>query len=240
MLHGFSSLFYNCPGFCVYERVPPPPCRQCCNSGHGHCFFQQPTSQLGQSCLPTRRVIFSLPIFRSAMGCNIRTHHAAGISRGRPTHVLERSQSIGHGPGLLAFVAARLLPPCTACCAIFNFGDAFIVMLNVILKIGLSNARCSQAGWCFFLGFWAAKNATRFSREGADCFFDFGAHRLCLITLLLAAQSSLFLLMLHALLSRVVTPGKSIFLDASVRKSSFTFYFRSSIVIACVAGVGLK
>jgi hypothetical protein len=99
------------------------------------------------------------------------------------------------------------------------------VLLNVILKIGLSDARCSQAGWCFFLGLWAAKNATRFSREGADCFFDFGAHRLCLVTLLLAAQSDLFLLMLHALLSRVVTPGKSIFLDASVGKSSFTFLY---------------
>jgi hypothetical protein len=73
-----------------------------------------------------------------------------------------------------------------------------------------------QAGWCFFLGLWAAKNAARFSRDSADCFFDFGAHRLCLVTLLLAAQSSLFLLMVHALLSRVVAPGKSIFLDASV------------------------
>ena len=94
-----------------------------------------------------------------------------------------------------------------------------------MLKISLSNTRCLQAGWCFFLGLWAAQNATRFSREGADCFFDFGAHRLCLITLLLAAQSSLFLLMLHALLSRVVAPGKSIFLDASVGKSSFTFLY---------------
>ena len=65
------------------------------------------------------------------MGFNLRADHAAGISRGRPTDLLERGQSTGPGPGFLAFFATGLLSPCAARCAIVYFGDAFIIQLNV-------------------------------------------------------------------------------------------------------------
>jgi hypothetical protein len=50
-----------------------------------------------------------------------------------------------------------------------------------------------------------------------DCFLDLGSYKVCNATLLLFAYSNLFLLMLQALVSRILVPGMSNFVNASVR-----------------------
>ncbi len=76
-------------------------------------------------------------------------------------------------------------------------------------------------------GFWAIVNILRtdffkiFDISTADagtidCFIDFGAHSVCDATLLISIQSSLFLLVAQALVSRILTPGISIFVNSSV------------------------
>jgi hypothetical protein len=53
----------------------------------------------------------------------------------------------------------------------------------------------------------------------ADCFWDIGAYQVCDATQLLSIYSSLLLLMTQALVSRILVPGKSNFVNASVRRS---------------------
>ncbi len=76
-------------------------------------------------------------------------------------------------------------------------------------------------------GFWAIVNILRTDffkifdisttdADKIDCFIDFGAHSVCDATLLISIQSSLFLLVAQALVSRVLTPGISIFVNSSV------------------------
>ncbi len=76
-------------------------------------------------------------------------------------------------------------------------------------------------------GFWAIVNILRTdffkifdisttNADTIDCFIDFGAHSVCDATLLISIQSSLFLLVAQALLSRILTPGISIFVNSSV------------------------
>ena len=57
-----------------------------------------------------------------------------------------------------------------------------------------------------------------------DCFIDLGSYKVCNATLLLFAYSNLFLLMLQALVSRILVPGMSNFLNASVRLSFDSFF----------------
>ena len=53
---------------------------------------------------------------------------------------------------------------------------------------------------------------------GLDCFLPLGAYKICEATLLLSISTSLFMLMTQALISRVLVPGISNFVNASVRR----------------------
>ena len=55
--------------------------------------------------------------------------------------------------------------------------------------------------------------------EDADCFWDVGAYQVCDATQYISIYSSMFLLMTQALVSRIFVPGKSNFVNASVRRS---------------------
>jgi hypothetical protein len=57
---------------------------------------------------------------------------------------------------------------------------------------------------------------------GADklgCLTHIGSYQICLATQRLSINGSLILLMVQAMLSRMLVPGMSIFLNASVRRS---------------------
>lgn len=74
-----------------------------------------------------------------------------------------------------------------------------------------------QAGWCAIFGYWSFGNFYRiYSGQNADCFWDLGAYQVCDATQNLSIFSSLFLLMAQALVSCILVPGKSNFVNASV------------------------
>jgi hypothetical protein len=77
-----------------------------------------------------------------------------------------------------------------------------------------------------FFGFWIFIQIMRLS-SGADpdCFIHFGAFSLCDATQYLSISSTLFLLQAQALISRVLVPGMSIFVNASVRRLLLTQSF---------------
>jgi hypothetical protein len=68
-------------------------------------------------------------------------------------------------------------------------------------------------------GFWIFEEIRRLSAgEDPDCFIRFGTFELCDATQNLSISSTLFLLQAQALISRVLVPGMSIFVNASVRR----------------------
>jgi hypothetical protein len=68
-------------------------------------------------------------------------------------------------------------------------------------------------------GFWIFQRIRRLAAgEDPDCFFHFGAFQLCDATQDLSICSTVFLLQAQALISRVLVPGMSIFVNASVRR----------------------
>ena len=68
-------------------------------------------------------------------------------------------------------------------------------------------------------GFWIFGQIRRISSgEDPDCFIRFGTFELCDATQDLSIYSTLFLLQAQALISRVLVPGMSIFVNASVRR----------------------
>ena len=70
-----------------------------------------------------------------------------------------------------------------------------------------------------FFGFWIFQLFRRLSAgEDPDCFIRFGTFQLCDATQDLSIYSTLFLLQAQALIIRVLVPGMSIFVNASVRR----------------------
>ncbi len=63
-----------------------------------------------------------------------------------------------------------------------------------------------------------------------DCFFEIGAYRLCDATQRLSIYTSLFLLMTQALVYRILVPGMSNFVNASVLPNALLYVFRSNCV----------
>jgi hypothetical protein len=51
-----------------------------------------------------------------------------------------------------------------------------------------------------------------------DCFIDLGAYKVCNVTQRLSLDTSILLLMTQALVSRMIVPGISNFVNASVRR----------------------
>lgn len=65
-------------------------------------------------------------------------------------------------------------------------------------------------------GWWAVFGLRQVSAGDLDCFYQLGSFRICFASLKLSINSSLFLLMTQALLSRILVPGMSNFVNASV------------------------
>jgi hypothetical protein len=83
-----------------------------------------------------------------------------------------------------------------------------------------------------FFGIWIFISIRRLS-SGADpdCFIRFGVFSLCDANQFLSIYSTLFMLWAQALISRVLVPGMSIFVNASVRRLLLA---RSFIMFECV------
>ena len=65
-------------------------------------------------------------------------------------------------------------------------------------------------------GYWLFAQLRRVSAGDLGCFYDIGAYPLCDATQRLSIYSSLFLLMMQALVCRTLVPGMSNFVNASV------------------------
>jgi hypothetical protein len=78
-----------------------------------------------------------------------------------------------------------------------------------------------QVAWCSFYGHSTVLALQRVL-AGKDavlgCFPPLGAYSICEATQLLSIYSSMFMLMTQALISRVLVPGMSNFVNASVRR----------------------
>jgi hypothetical protein len=55
------------------------------------------------------------------------------------------------------------------------------------------------------------------SGQDSDCFLQIGVYRVCEATLIVSNYGNLMLLMAQAIVSRMLVPGKSNFVSASVR-----------------------
>ena len=78
-----------------------------------------------------------------------------------------------------------------------------------------------QVGWCIFYGYFAFASFQQVSTgrdADLDCFHDLGAYKICAVTQNLSISVSVLLLMTQALVSRMIVPGISNFVNASVRR----------------------
>jgi hypothetical protein len=74
--------------------------------------------------------------------------------------------------------------------------------------------------WWGIFAFWLFGEIRRLPKEGIqsiDCFIDIGAFQVCDATQRISIYSSLVLLTTQSLISRIFVPGKSNFVNASVR-----------------------
>jgi hypothetical protein len=121
---------------------------------------------------------------------------------------------------------------------VFLFVFLFIVLFDCIPQLPalaqtLVNVRaCSNAParfmllfifcqlfWLVCFGYWISDEIRRLAAgKDPDCFMHVGAFELCDAEELISVYSSLFLLLVQALISRVLVPGMSIFVNASVRR----------------------
>jgi hypothetical protein len=77
-----------------------------------------------------------------------------------------------------------------------------------------------QAGFCLNFGYWAFFLYERVLRNEHGYCWNIGAYRVCSFTQRLSIFSSLFLLMAQASVWRMLVPGMSNFVNASVRPSA--------------------
>jgi hypothetical protein len=135
-----------------------------------------------------------------------------------------------------------------AFCVAFSFIMLFdcVPQLPAIAQIVVTVRGCSHASahsvlkfiflfqFLFFacFGYWISTQIRRLSAgEDPDCFVRFGTFELCDATQNLSIYSTLFLLQAQALICRVLVPGMSIFVNASVRR---LLWARSFIMFECV------
>jgi hypothetical protein len=79
-----------------------------------------------------------------------------------------------------------------------------------------------QGGWWVIFGYLTFLEFQRVSsglHTDLDCFIDLGAYKVCNVTQRLSLDTSILLLMTQAFLSRILLPGISNFVNASVRRS---------------------
>ena len=92
----------------------------------------------------------------------------------------------------------------------------------VMLRISVEHVLQSlQLGFWINYGILTFANFQRVSAgrdADLDCFLDLGAYKICAVTQRLSIFSSVLLLMIQALVSRMIVPGVSTFVNASVRR----------------------
>ena len=82
------------------------------------------------------------------------------------------------------------------------------------------HSRFHQAAWWIYFGNLSVVEIIRvIAARKLDCFLNLGAYQVCDATLSLSIYSSLLLLMSQALVTRILVPGMSNFVNASVRRS---------------------
>ena len=91
-----------------------------------------------------------------------------------------------------------------------------------MLRISVEHVLQSlQVGWCINYGYYTFISFPRVSSgrdADLDCFHDLGAYKICAVTQRLSLYTSILLLMTQALVSRMIVPGISNFVNASVRR----------------------
>jgi hypothetical protein len=75
-------------------------------------------------------------------------------------------------------------------------------------------------------GFWIIGQLQRVSTGDLGCFYQIGVFEMCDASQSLSIYSSLFMLMTQALISRILVPGMSNFVNASVSFTGACFYLR--------------
>ena len=78
-----------------------------------------------------------------------------------------------------------------------------------------------QVGFWMLYGYFTFASFQRASTgrdADLDCFLDLGAYKICAVTQSLSIYTSVLLLMTQALVSRMIVPGISNFVNASVRR----------------------
>jgi hypothetical protein len=73
-------------------------------------------------------------------------------------------------------------------------------------------------GYNWYSNFWNFQRLSGRDRD-LDCFFDLGAYKVCDASQQFSNDLSILLLMMQALVSRMLLPGISNFVNASVRRS---------------------
>lgn len=73
-----------------------------------------------------------------------------------------------------------------------------------------------QVSWWIFYGYYTVLYILRISSGKPDCFLDVGAYKVCDVTQTLSIYSSLMMLVTQAMVSRLLVPGMSNFVNASV------------------------
>ena len=108
-----------------------------------------------------------------------------------------------------------------------------------MLRISVEHVLQSlQVGWCIFYGFWTFVYFQRVSSgrdADLDCFHDLGAYKICAVTQRLSLCTSILLLMTQALVSRMIVPGISNFVNASVRRLHPRACCSTSFFVICGA-----
>ena len=91
-----------------------------------------------------------------------------------------------------------------------------LAMLRIIVEHLLQSL---QVGWWILYGFYEFAYFQQVSAgRDLDCFLDLGAYKICAVTQSLSIYTSVLLLMTQALVSRMIVPGISNFVNASVRR----------------------
>ena len=108
-----------------------------------------------------------------------------------------------------------------------------------MLRISVEHVLQSlQVGWCILYGYNTFISFQRVSSgrdADLDCFHDLGAYKICAVTQKLSLYSSILLLMTQALVSRMIVPGISNFVNASVRRTHPRACCSTSYFVICGA-----
>ena len=114
--------------------------------------------------------------------------------------------------------SARLLPSSAPVGSDFHFGKCLQCCVSISVEHLLQSP---QVGWCISYGYGTFASFQRVSSgrdADLDCFLDPGAYEVCDATQRLSLDTSILLLMTQALVSRMIVPGISNFVNASVRR----------------------